>query len=368
MSQDRVLVSTRKGLFTVARGQSGWAIADAAFVGDNVSIALHDPRSGHTYAALDHGHFGVKLHRKTASGPWEEIACPQYPPRPEGLDEKDMWGKDIPWSTQRIWALETGGPGEPGVLWCGTMPGGLFRSADHGQSWQIVESLWHHPLRPKWMGAGMDLPGLHSIVVDPRDPKAVFIAVSTGGIWHTADTGKTWTQRGEGMFNEHAPPEQHHDPVAQDVHRLQLCRADPRRAWVQHHSRIYVSNDEARTFTAPENVAPSAFGFAVAAHPTDPDTAWFVPGIKDEKRIPVDGRLVVTRTRDGGKSFEVLTQGLPQVHAYDLIYRHGLAVDDTGDRLAMGSTTGGLWISDNGGEAWREITHTLPPIHAVTFA
>jgi hypothetical protein len=366
-TRSNILVATRKGLFTVARGASGWAISAAEFLGDNVSIALHDPRDGARYAALDHGHFGVKLHRSTGAG-WEEIASPQYPPRPEGLEEKDMWGKDIPWSTQRIWALETGGRDQPGVLWCGTMPGGLFRSSDHGATWQIVESLWHHPLRPKWMGAGMDLPGLHSIAVDPRDSRSVMIAVSTGGIWHTADSGATWTQRGRGMFNEHVPPELQTDPIAQDVHCLAQCQGHPSRVWVQHHACIYVSSDEGQTFTAPDNVEPSAFGFVVAAHPHDPATAWFVPAIKDEKRIPVAGKLVVTRTRDGGKTFETLSKGLPQEHAYDLIYRHGLAIDSTGDRLAMGSTTGGLWVTENGGDSWSLVSHTLPPIHAVRFA
>ena len=115
-------------------------------------------------------------------------------------------------------------------------------------------------------------------------------------------------------------------------------------------------------------MAPSKFGFAVAAHPKNPDTAWFVPAVKDECRVPVDAKLVVARTRDGGKSFSVLGKGLPQEHAYDLVYRHALAVDDTGDRLAVGSTTGGLWVSEDQGDSWACVTHTLPPVYAVRFA
>ena len=115
-------------------------------------------------------------------------------------------------------------------------------------------------------------------------------------------------------------------------------------------------------------VQPSVFGFAIAVHPRDPRTAWTVPAIKDEKRVPVDGRLVVARTRDRGASFEVLSDGLPQAAAYDLVYRHGLAIDTSGDRLAMGSTTGGLWTSDDGGERWYALPERLPPIAAVTFA
>jgi hypothetical protein len=93
-----------------------------------------------------------------------------------------------------------------------------------------------------------------------------------------------------------------------------------------------------------------------------------VPGIKDEKRIPVDGKLVVTRTRDGGKTFRSLTKGLPQKHAYDVVFRHGLAIDDTGKKLAMGSTTGNVWVSENSGDGWMQVSSTLPQVYAVRWA
>ena len=102
-------------------------------------------------------------------------------------------------------------------------------------------------------------------------------------------------------------------------------------------------------------------------HPREPDAAWFIPEIKDEKRVPREGKLVVTRTLNGGKSFDVLGNGLPQSHAYDIVYRHAFAVNLNGDYLAFGSTTGGLWVSEDQGESWACVTHTLPPVHAVQF-
>ena len=84
--------------------------------------------------------------------------------------------------------------------------------------------------------------------------------------------------------------------------------------------------------------------------------------------MPVDGRLVVTRTRDGGASFETLDGGLPAAASYDLVYRHALVVDAGGTRLAMGSTTGNLWVSDSAGEAWAQVAGHLPPIAQVAFA
>jgi hypothetical protein len=363
---DQLVVSTRKGLFTVARRRSGWEITSADFLGENVSMALTDPRDGRRYVALDHGHFGVKLHRSTATG-WEEIAAPVYPPKPEGYEEIDFWGRPLAWSTARIWALTAAGADQGGTIWCGTLPGGLFRSDDHGQSWQMMRALWDHPLRKKWNGGGADLPGLHSICIDPRNSQRLSVAVSTGGIWATEDNGANWTLRGEGMRAEYMPPEQTHDPIAQDVHCLAQCASAPQRMWVQHHNGIFISSDEGKTFSEITGVQPSVFGFPVVVHPREPDTAWFVPGTKDEKRIPRDGKLVVTRTRDAGKSFEVLGRGLPQSHAYDIVYRHALALDRAGERLAFGSTTGGLWVSEDQGDSWACVSHSLPPVYATHF-
>lgn len=363
---EEFLVSTRKGLFTV-HGGAGWRIAETAFLGDNVTLALHDRRSGYQYAALDHGHFGVKLHRRERGGEWTEIATPAYPEQPEGLVETDGWGKELPWTVMRIWALETGGPDQEGLLWCGTIPGALFISRDHGDSWEWVKSLWDEPQRKRWFGGGADYPGIHSICVDPRDSDVVRVGVSCGGIWRTRDCGKSWELTADGMRAEFMPPEEAGDPAIQDAHFLAQCAGEPNRFWVQHHNGIFRSDDGAENWTEIAGVQPSAFGFAVAVHPDLGDTAWFVPGIKDEMRYPVDGKLVVTRTRDGGKSFDVLDRGLPGEHAYDLVFRHALTIDESGDRLAFGSTTGGLWLTEDQGESWTGLSHTLPPIHAVRW-
>ena len=144
-----------------------------------------------------------------------------------------------------------------------------------------------------------------------------------------------------------------------------MCIRDrPHVLWCQHHGGIWRSTDNAASWQQ-VHAPVSSFGFAVAVHPQDADTAWFVPAIKDEKRVPVDGALVVNRTRDGGKSFETLRAGLPQKDAYDLVYRHGLDVSADGQSLLMGSTTGGLWSSFDGGDHWHTVSTNLPPIYAV---
>lgn len=364
---NQLLISTRKGLFVAVPAGGGYRVTRAAFVGDNVTLTLVDPRGG-WYAALDHGHFGAKLHRSEDDGEsWVEIGVPEYPPKPADEDETSVDGKPVPWALQRIWALATAGADRPGELWAGTIPGGLFRSRDRGQTWSLVESLWRHPDRKRWFGGGADLPGIHSVLVDPRDSRRVLVGVSCGGVWETTDDGDTWTVRATGMRADFMPPEQVDDPVIQDPHRVVACPAAFDRMWTQHHCGIWRSTDGARSWTEVKQAGPSTFGFAVAVHPRDPDTAYFVPAISDQHRIPVDGSVVVTRTRDGGSSFDVLRNGLPQTHAYDLVFRHALDIDRTGDLLALGSTTGNLWISEDAGDRFITVSTHLPPIHAVCF-
>ncbi|MEW6320376.1 MAG: exo-alpha-sialidase [Acidobacteriota bacterium] len=365
----RCHVSTRKGLFTLERASAGWTISRVSFLGDNCTLAMHDPRSGDLLAALNHGHFGVKMHRSRDGGAsWQEVATPVYPEKPPGYVPKTpVEGTPVDWSLKLVWALAPGGAGEPGVVWCGTMPGGLFRSADGGDSWTMVRSLWDDPRREEWFGGGADHPGIHSIVVDPRDPRHVTIGVSCGGVWITRDGGATWALAGQGMRAEFMPPERQFEPNVQDPHCVAQSAANPDVLWVQHHNGIFRSTDGGASWTEIEGVEPSAFGFPVAVHPRDPDTAWFVPARKDEQRYPVEGRVVVTRTRDGGRTFETLTKGLPQTHAYDLVYRHALDVDETGERLVFGSTTGSVWASEDGGDSWQTVSTHLPPVYAVAF-
>jgi hypothetical protein len=279
-----------------------------------------------------------------------------------------MRGTDINWSLELIWSLETGGADRPGRLWAGTVPGGLFRSENRGESWELMRALWDRPERKQWFGGGMDRPGIHSIAVDPRDPDHLLLAISCGGVWRTRNAGQAFTLEGKGLVAEYLPPEQADDQNTQDPHRLAVCRANPDIVWVQHHNGVFRSEDGGANFVRLTTANPSAFGFAVAAHPHDPDVAWFVPAQKDDRRVPVGGKVVVMQTRDGGRSFEPKSKGLPDRFAYDLVYRHALDVDASGTQLAFGSTTGNLWISEDGGESFQTISQHLPPIYAVRFA
>jgi photosystem II stability/assembly factor-like uncharacterized protein len=365
---DRFFVSTRKGLFSLARVSAGgpWEIERVSFLGDAVSLTHYDVRSGTLYAALGLGHFGVKLRcSRDLGSTWEELAAPAFPKQPDGEQDRLPDGKPWPWRVEQVWALENGAA--PRELWCGTIGGGLFRSRDGGESWELVRSLWDHPRRKEWFGGGAELPGVHSVCVHPDDPRHVTVGVSCGGVWRSDDGGETWSPSSRGMFAEYMPPQRRDDEAVQDPHHVVQCRARPERLWTQHHNGVFRSDDGGRSWNVVPNVSPSVFGFAVSVDPNDGDTAWLVPAVKDEKRVPVDARVVVARTRDAGKTWDVLSRGLPQTHAYDLVYRHALDVDASGQRLAFGSTTGSLWTTDDAGDSWTCVSSNLPPIYAVRF-
>lgn len=333
-----MLVATRKGLL---RFDADLELEAADFQGIPVSRAVEV--QGEVFAALDHGHWGQKLHRLRGEE-WTELEAPKFP---EGIEA----------SVDYLWEIADGRV--PGRLWIGTNPGALFRSDDAGDTWVLCQSLWDHPSRGDWFGGGRDTPGIHSICVDPRDPERIWVGISCGGVFESTDGGASWEVRTEGLMADFLP-----DPsaaIGQDPHRVLQSEADPDVFWQQNHCGIWRSGDACRSW----HEVSEAFGFGLAIHPEDADTAWFVPAISDEERRAVDGAMCVRVTRDGGRSFEELREGLPQALCYDLVYRHALAI--RGRTLAIGSTTGNLWISQEEGATWRALCHHLPPIYSVDF-
>jgi len=355
---DRAWIATRKGLFEFRLRRGAWQVDRVSFLGEPVSMVLPPAADGsRMLAALNLGHFGVKVHASDDAGiSWHEVATPAYPAQPETAT-------GVPWKLVQIWSLEAA----HGTVWAGTLPGGLFRSADIGDSWQLVDTLWNRSEREQWFGGGYDVPGIHSICPHPTRRDEVLLGISCGGVWVSRDNAAAWALQADGMRAAYMPPEQADNPNTQDPHAIVRCRSRPDVLWCQHHNGIWRSTDNACSWHEITAAPVSNFGFAVVVRCDDADTAWFVPGQADQCRVPVDGALVVNRTRDGGHSFETLRQGLPAADCFDLVYRHGLAVADDGRSLLMGSTTGGLWGSFDGGERWHGVSMHLPPIYAVRF-
>ena len=355
-----LLLGTRKGFISYQYKNGKWKAENLSFEGVPVSIAYVDGRTGTWWAALDHGHWGVKLHRSNDRGnSWEEVTAPAYP---EGSEIKD----GIPATTRYIWAMASGGKKFPSRIWLGTDPGGLFVSEDAGNNFQLVKSLWDHPTRKGgWFGGGRDQPGIHSIVVDPRNENRIHIGISCAGVFETIDAGKTWHIRNKGMHADFLP-----DPNAEtgyDPHILVAAPSNPDILWQQNHCGIFRSTDAAMNWQdIGQTDGPAKFGFAIAVAEDDPDQAWVAPANSDTTRTAIKGALCICRTDDGGKSWKTLTKGLPQENCYDIVYRHALTL--SGDALAFGTTTGNLFLSQDKGESWQVINNYLPMVYSLQFA
>ncbi|MGB8332292.1 MAG: sialidase family protein [Polyangiales bacterium] len=380
-------VGTRKGTFSVEKGNGSWKPKLAGHCGVGVNFVAHDPNDGTLWAALGHGHWGAKLSRSTDGGAtWQDAPQIRYPEGarylapPVPTEEQDAEPQAVVLKDATLLKLWVIAFGPPGRIYVGTIPGGLFVSDDGGDRFELNRPLWNHPSRggdlfsgegtgeTHWFGTpaseGEFAPGIHSIVVDPSDHEHFYVAISSAGVLETTDGGKTWRGRNKGMTNDYLP-----DPNAEwghDPHFVELCAEQPNHVWQQNHCGVFKSVDGARTWK--KVCKPDIgvhFGFPIAVDAQDGNTAWIVPGKSDAERVTVDGALFVARTSDGGESWTLLRDGLPQANAYDVVYRHALSV--SGDQVAFGSTTGNLYVSENRGNSWHCVANNLPPIYSVRF-
>ena len=249
----------------------------------------------------------------------------------------------------------------PHEYWFGAVGGGAWKTTDGGTTWAPMTD------------GKITSSSIGAIGVCQSNPDIVYIGggevafrgniIQGDGVYRTTDGGKTWTHLG--LKDSQAVARLRVHPTDCDT----VFAAVLGQTYNDHPERgVFKSTDGGNNWTHLTTADPSDFGFATVVHPDDASTAWFVPGIKDELRVPVENALCVMRTRDGGATFEALRQGLPQENAYHVVYRHALAIANDGETLAFGSTTGSVWISEDSGDTWERLSAELPPIYCVRFA
>lgn len=355
-----LMVGTTKGAFLFrSDGERGeWEMDGPHFPGEGVyALALDQRDGGRTlWAAPGSAFFGTTLRRSDDLGAsWtgkEEL--PVKFPEESGL------------ALKRIWQIQPGRETEPGRLFLGVEPSCLFESADGGDTWAPVRGFLEHPHRESWTpGAGGMC--LHTIVADPEGPERMLVAISTGGVYRTDDGGETWPARNRGVRAQFLPDK--HPEFGQCVHKVVHHPARPERLFLQNHWGLYRSDDWGDSWEDVANGVPSDFGFAMAVHPTDPDTVYIVPLESDGFRCCPEAKLRVYRTRDAGSSWEPLERGLPQRDAYETVLRDALDTDSL-ERAGVyfGTRSGKLFASRDDGDSWTQLRDGLPPVVCVKAA
>ncbi len=268
-----------------------------------------------------------------------------------------------------VWSLAAGAGG----LYAGVEPAGLFHSTDGGESWRHVEGLQRHPSRPEWNPGGAGLI-LHSLVLDPEDPAALWVGISAAGVFHSADGGASWQARNRGTRADYNPDDQRYPEFGQCVHCVVMAPgrgADGRRRlYQQNHCGMYRSDDGGTGWASIEAGLPSSFGFPAAAHPRDPDTLFLIPLNGDTAgRYMPEAKTAVWRSRDGGANWQALREGLPQQGAFFNVLRQAMATDTLEPAgVYFGTNSGGLYASRDEGESWQCLASHLPTITSVETA
>ncbi|PRX92263.1 WD40/YVTN/BNR-like repeat-containing protein [Allonocardiopsis opalescens] len=363
MTETLLCIGTRKGLF-VARSADRvhWDLSTPHFTNRFADTAVGavgiDTRQGRVRVLVgaDSAHWGPSVfHTDDYGATWEEAT-----------EQPVRFPPDAQASVERVWQIAPAGPEAPGVVYAGAEPASLWRSADGGVTFSLVEGLWNHPHRPTWMPGGGGL-CLHTILTDARDPDRLIVAISTGGVYRSDDGGASWAPSNTGIAAEFIPGEA--PEYGQCVHKVARDGADPDRLYLQNHGGVYRSDDAGDTWVSIAAGLPSDFGFAMAAHPRTGGTAWAFPLNSSADRVPANHRCHVYRTRDAGVSWQELGEGLPESAHHGTVLRDALCVDG-GEPVGVyfGNRNGEVYASTDEGDTWVQVGAHLPDILCVRAA
>lgn len=353
MPQVNLLIGTKKGAFIVESdaARENWKVSGPYCDKWPMNHVGYDAKRGAILGAGGDAWFGPAVWRSTDWGKtWSHSS--EGIKYPEGVD-----GITTAWVVKQV--------GD--ALYLGVDPAGLFRSDDGGETWTELSSLREHETRPLW-GPGAAGLILHGVVPNPDNEQEIWIAISSVGIFHTADGGQTWTPQNKGIRNDFEPEMKQQEAIVGFCpHRLVMSSGGPDLLFQRNHLGVYRSRDRGASWEDITAGLPTDFGFAAAAHPREPETFWLIP-LTDpfSGRFFVDGEAAVYKTADAGTTYTKLTNGLPTENAFTGVMRGAMAVD-TADSVGVyfGTSTGQLFASTDEGASWKEIASYLPPISSV---
>jgi hypothetical protein len=350
-------IGTKKGLWlATSTDRETWTLSDPLFLMEEIPSVGIDTRGGTTrlFAGRMSWHFGPCIaHSDDLGTTWTE---PQ-----EG---SIRFAPEDGAALERVWQIQPDAENRPGVVWAGCQPISVWKSTDHGETFELNRGLWDHPHRSEW-GAGFGGAAAHTVLPSPAD-ETLHVAMSTGGVYRSDDGGASWQPRNKGISAYFMPDP---DPeFGQCVHKLARDAVDPDRLFAQNHHGVYATTDRGDSWQSIADGLPADFGFVMLSHPHRSGTAWVIPLKADGERIPPGGHLAVHRTDDGGATWQASDAGLPRGE-YNAVLRDAACVDD--DAVAgvyFGTRGGSVYASADEGRTFREVASHLPDVLSVRAA
>ncbi len=340
-------IGTAKGAWiATSEDRVAWDVHGPHLKGWEVTTLGRAPGGDYLLATASNW-YGAALHRSGDLSSWSQIV--NGPAYPDSGDRK----------LTKVWTLAGG----DGSLYAGVAEAGLFVSEDDAETWSPVPGLNDHATRPGWS------PGLgglmtHRILVDPADAGRMWCAISAVGVFRTDDHGATWELKNDGV--EAADPDAEYPGIGFCVHSLAHDPSDARRIWRQDHRGVFRTTDGGDTWERIQKGLPneSGFGFPVVRHHAS-GALFIVPLESDEYRMPVDGNLAVYRSTDGGDSWHQ-SGAAHSEEAYAGVLRDAMDCDQLEPAGIYYGTSGGtVGYSADGGDSWDTLPVTFPRISSV---
>ena len=361
----RLLVGTKKGAFILTSDgkRKAWDVSGPHFAGWEIYHAKGSPADpDRIYVSQSNGWFGQQMQRSNDGGKTWEAVDNKFVY--DGVPGTHQWydGTPHPWEFKRVWHLEPS-LDDPDTVYAGVEDAAMFKSTDGGKSWHELSGLRNSKTGSQWSpGAGGLC--LHTILIDPKNPKRIFIAISAAGAFRTDDGGATWKPINRGLHSQYIP-----DPTAEIghcVHRLAMHPSRPNTLFMQKHWDVMRTDDAGESWTEVSGNLPTDFGFVIDVHAHEPETIYVVPIKSDAEHFVHDGKLRVFRSRSGGNDWEPLTKGLPQENCYVNVLRDAMSVDACDPCGVYFGTSGGqVYGSADGGDSWNAIVRDLPTVMSV---
>jgi photosystem II stability/assembly factor-like uncharacterized protein len=365
MSRARLLVGTRKGAFilTADGKREQWDVSGPHFGGWEIYHVKGSPaQPDRLYASQTSGWFGQMIQRSDDGGKTWEAVSNEF--KYDGVPGTHQWydGTQHPWEFKRVWHLEPS-PADPDIVYAGAEDAALFKTLDGGRTWQELAGLRSAKGNLWQPGAGGMC--LHTIILDPKRPEQIFVAISAAGAFRTGDGGKTWKPVNRGLKSPYELPDPDAE-VGHCVHRIAMHPSRPDVLFMQKHWDVMRTDNAGESWHEVSGNLPTDFGFPIDVHAHEPETIYVVPIKSDSEHYPPDGKLRVYRSRTGGNEWEALTRGLPQSDCYVNVLRDAMAVDSLEPcGIYFGTTGGQVYASADSGETWKPIVRDLPAVLSV---